>query len=396
MGAITEESSSKSKSKEDLVPFSFNYGPSLLLALISFVGCQLSGVASINYYITVRKTSLRKIEKFKQNRKKFDKNNLINKTKELVYFPKKCVIFDKLKKPQEGIYVNVAVNQDGEVVVYEDSQPYEDTSKKTKNSKNMFSRDKNVKLMQKEDFYLVKKRSMQALGAHEDIYRAKKERKEKRNKEKIERQLERKLKVYGGRRHLENNKNFKKSNTKDPTLIKAPSKADNIDRYTDMNEDLSSVLECPFSEHISPTPHDVKMKGLSLFDLRSHHGVLLSCDSLALLLKQHNMSSNSAKKQTIASHHIKNSERLEDKWTIDCKLNKADHALTDFEVSPMKANLRKTISTEPLYTRAIHSFKNLNASDASSYERSPDMVSKDMLFACSDYFIKSKKKITHV
>ncbi|ESN99268.1 hypothetical protein HELRODRAFT_162786 [Helobdella robusta] len=55
IGAITEEASSKAQSKDDNPAFIYEYGPSLLLAMISFVGCQMTGVVSINHFISVRK-----------------------------------------------------------------------------------------------------------------------------------------------------------------------------------------------------------------------------------------------------------------------------------------------------------------------------------------------------
>ena len=54
IGAITEEASSKSKAKDDHPAFVFKYGPSLVLAIASFVGCQLTGVVSINHFIALR------------------------------------------------------------------------------------------------------------------------------------------------------------------------------------------------------------------------------------------------------------------------------------------------------------------------------------------------------
>lgn len=127
MGAITEESSSKEKSKEDIPPFSFNYGPSLMLALISFVGCQLSGVASINYYITMRNQTLKCIKERKnQLNRKTDKENEVNETtKRSNQFPRKSVGHEKLKRSEmshEGIYVNLAVDGSGELFIYDDSK----------------------------------------------------------------------------------------------------------------------------------------------------------------------------------------------------------------------------------------------------------------------------------
>lgn len=59
IGAITEEVSSKTKAKDDHPAFVFKYGPSLVLAIASFVGCQLTGVVSINHFIALRNRAAR-------------------------------------------------------------------------------------------------------------------------------------------------------------------------------------------------------------------------------------------------------------------------------------------------------------------------------------------------
>lgn len=51
IGAITEEAGNKIKASED-PKFTYNYGPSLLMAIGSFVGSQLTGVMSVNLYIS--------------------------------------------------------------------------------------------------------------------------------------------------------------------------------------------------------------------------------------------------------------------------------------------------------------------------------------------------------
>lgn len=51
IGAITEEAGNKIKASED-PKFTYSYGPSLLMAIGSFVGSQLTGVMSVNLYIS--------------------------------------------------------------------------------------------------------------------------------------------------------------------------------------------------------------------------------------------------------------------------------------------------------------------------------------------------------
>ena len=71
IGAITEEASSKSKPSDDS-PFKYSYGPSLLLAIGSFVGSQLTGVFSINLYISRRQEAYQKEQEIQSAASAYD------------------------------------------------------------------------------------------------------------------------------------------------------------------------------------------------------------------------------------------------------------------------------------------------------------------------------------
>ena len=541
MGAITEESSSKAKSKEDIIPFSFNYGPSLMLALISFVGCQLSGVACINYYISMRSQATKNVKKTQQSKKNAKENE-----SSFGPFPRRFVGREKLKMSQkgsEGIYVNLAVDGSGDLILYDDAKQNYYEARSDKHVRESIGEMKSQKLISKtfsspvmnlsrreriesnqnidlkkkppigfllnnraadaahndinekplllekcynkkfepEKIFLDPKEEMKGINTFkvlEDRYKAKKERKERRSFEKRERKKERESETYVGAEHRAAEWH-RSSRTDNPSSYKPPferlSRSNlqqmNTDFHSNMqanrhanmhanvqknhrsdfNGDISSILECPFSEQLSPSQSEEEegaMKGLSLLDLRRHHGLLLSCTSLGLLFSPHSQATQQS--FTRYSHNFESQQnpqksqfskfqqhadtaeemqqfqkfepqRLVESMPVHRKFDKKKntvfykasndrsqtHILTDFESSPFsnKTNLRRTISNDFTPSSAMHRVvyvRNPSAHfKASSFDKSssPELAAFSnedaAIFACSDYLIR-KKKITHV